>query len=263
MSLPRLTFLYPHLFKPVSKQEMRAALRPARRKSARVKTAGFTSTQHQRQETYAQRYGTAQEPQPPPAGSKMPPKPTEDKTLAGAIEKEVKAPAPEEKRADVPPETKAKRAPDPEPKPEKQSVTALEDRGKAIEVALQDPAERAEKLNTSSDQSAKPSESTVSHQFRESHASKPLATVLEMPAPSVEKPEEHKTPQLHTPPYVHHFDSYTLVNDLEHGGFTAAQSVTMMKAVRSLLAVNMDMAREGLVSKSDVENVRLPPFPLS
>ena len=84
----------------------------------------------------------------------------------------------------------------------------------------------------------------------------PLETVLHMEAPTAKKSDEHKT-HLHAPPYVHHFDTYTLVNDLGKGGFTQDQSITIMKAVRSLLAVNLDVAREELVSKSDVENVCL------
>ena len=261
MSLPRLTFLYPHIFKPACQQEARAAFLPTRKHSAHIKTAGFSSAGKQRQETYAQRYGTAQEPQPPPPTSKMSPKPAEGKTLASSIEKEVKAPASEEKRADFTPEKRSKKASVHKPKPEEQPATPLEDRGKAIEVALEDPAERAEKLDTSPIGSAKRPETIASDQHRENPSLKPLATVLEMPAPSVEKTGEHKTPHLQTPPYVHHFDTYTLVNDLERGGFTAEQSVTMMKAVRSSLSVNMDVAREGLVSKSDVENVMAPNSP--
>ncbi|MCJ1258910.1 hypothetical protein MMC24_006744 [Lignoscripta atroalba] len=79
----------------------------------------------------------------------------------------------------------------------------------------------------------------------------PLETVLLMERPSS---EEHKHLHLHAPPYVHHFDTFTLVKDLEKGGFTQDQSVTLMKAVRSLLAVNLDVAKDGLISKSDVEN---------
>lgn len=82
---------------------------------------------------------------------------------------------------------------------------------------------------------------------------KPLEKVLQMPAPS--SPKKAKPPHLEAPPYVHHFDTYTLVKDLTKGGFTQDQSITMMKSVRSLLAANLDLAREGLVSKSDIENV--------
>jgi hypothetical protein len=63
-----------------------------------------------------------------------------------------------------------------------------------------------------------------------------------------------RPPHLVPPPYVHHFDSYSLVKQLEGGGWTDAQAITAMKAVRGLLAVNLDVAQAGLVSKSDVEN---------
>lgn len=85
----------------------------------------------------------------------------------------------------------------------------------------------------------------------------PLETVLQMPPPDTQAEEnEAKPPHLQTPPYVHHFDTYTLVQQVEAGGFTNEQSITSMKAVRGLLAINLDMAKAGLVSKSDVENVR-------
>lgn len=63
-----------------------------------------------------------------------------------------------------------------------------------------------------------------------------------------------RPPHLSPPPYVHHFDSYSLVKQLEAGGWTNPQAITAMKAVRGLLAVNLDVAQAGLVSKSDVEN---------
>ncbi|KAF2250709.1 hypothetical protein BU26DRAFT_562674 [Trematosphaeria pertusa] len=81
---------------------------------------------------------------------------------------------------------------------------------------------------------------------------KPLDTVLHMPSPQEE--ESRKPPHLKTPPYVHHFDTYSLVKDLTKSGFTQDQSITVMKAVRSILTDNMEVAREGLVSKSNVEN---------
>jgi hypothetical protein len=86
--------------------------------------------------------------------------------------------------------------------------------------------------------------------------STPLETVLHMPPPKTQEEENtEKPPHLRAPPYVHHFDTYTLVQQVEAGGFTPDQSITTMKAVRGLLAENMDIARRGLVSKSDVENV--------
>jgi hypothetical protein len=84
----------------------------------------------------------------------------------------------------------------------------------------------------------------------------PLETILQMPPPeSAEEENASKPPHLQTPPYVHHFDTYTLVQQVEAGGFTGDQSITSMKAVRGLLAQNLDVAKAGLVSKSDVENV--------
>ncbi|CAK7568109.1 MAG: hypothetical protein SEPTF4163_006092 [Sporothrix epigloea] len=61
-------------------------------------------------------------------------------------------------------------------------------------------------------------------------------------------------PHLAPPMYVHHFDSYSLVKQLEEGGYRKLQAVTAMKAVRSLLAQHLDLAQTSLVSKSDVEN---------
>jgi hypothetical protein len=73
-----------------------------------------------------------------------------------------------------------------------------------------------------------------------------------MPSPQDE--ESHKPPHLKTPPYVHHFDTYGLVRELSKSTYTPDQSVTLMKAVRGMLMSNMELAREGLVSKSNVEN---------
>ncbi|KAJ9622465.1 hypothetical protein H2203_006688 [Taxawa tesnikishii (nom. ined.)] len=66
--------------------------------------------------------------------------------------------------------------------------------------------------------------------------------------------DAQKPPHISTPPYVHHFDTYGLVRRLEEGGWTQPQAVTIMKAVRLILASNMELAREGLVSRSNVEN---------
>jgi hypothetical protein len=86
----------------------------------------------------------------------------------------------------------------------------------------------------------------------------PLETVLQMPPPGNQSEKDtSKPPHLQAPPYVHHFDTYTLVQQVEKGGFTNKQAITSMKAVRGLLALNLGVAKEGLVSKYDVENVSL------
>jgi Protein of unknown function (DUF1640) len=78
-------------------------------------------------------------------------------------------------------------------------------------------------------------------------------TVLEMPSLSAE--HDKTPPHLQAPRYVHHFDTWSLVRDLDSGSFGTGQSVTLMKAVRQILADNMELARQALVSKSNVENV--------
>ncbi len=81
----------------------------------------------------------------------------------------------------------------------------------------------------------------------------PLDIVLQTTPPS-ESHGEHRHPHLAPSPYEHHFDTYSLVQDLAKGGFSEDQAVTIMKAIRLMLAVNLDIAKDGLVSKSDVEN---------
>ncbi len=89
---------------------------------------------------------------------------------------------------------------------------------------------------------------------KEEQSTTPLDIVLQTPPPSDVQGELHKHPHLAASPYEHHFDTYSLVRELAKGGFTEDQSVTIMKAVRLMLAVNLDIAKDGLVSKSDVEN---------
>ncbi|KAJ6264748.1 Mitochondrial Translation Optimization [Drechslerella dactyloides] len=52
----------------------------------------------------------------------------------------------------------------------------------------------------------------------------------------------------------HNFDSYAMVKQLETGGFTYGQSVGAMKAVRGLLAINLNKAKDAMMTKSMSEN---------
>ena len=219
--------------------------------------AGISTSANHRHETYAQRYGTAAEPQPaPPPGSSMPPKPQDEKSLADAIEKEVKAPTKQESQKK--PAASASSAGSPEPPKQPAKDKKNNNRDEAINTTLRDPSKRARELDASESHPAQTADAVKSSEIAKK--SKPLETVLEMGPPVEEKPDEHKAPHLQAPPYVHHFDTFTLVKDLERGGFSEDQSVTIMKAVRGLLAVNLDVAKESLVSKSDVENVWLTPM---
>jgi hypothetical protein len=56
-------------------------------------------------------------------------------------------------------------------------------------------------------------------------------------------------------PFVHHFDTFGMAKGLESSGFTKGQSALIMKGVRGLLSNNLEVAKESLVSKSNVENV--------
>lgn len=103
---------------------------------------------------------------------------------------------------------------------------------------------------------AKAAEAKAAQAKEAAKSSGPLEAVLHM------QPPEHIAPQhpsMSPPPYEHHFDSYSLVRQLEGGGYTPHQSVTAMKAIRQLLAKNLNVAQRSLVSKSDVENVSLLP----
>jgi hypothetical protein len=87
----------------------------------------------------------------------------------------------------------------------------------------------------------------------------PLASVLHMPSPSspitpTETSPSAGKPRLAPAPYVHHFDTYSLVCDLSKGGYTKEQSITIMKAIRTILHNNVEVAKQSLTSKSDVEN---------
>lgn len=176
----------------------------------------LAATAHPRQETITQRYGTAQEPAPH----------LRDQETQKGSEKEAKA-SPEAESEPEPVEEEEDEEPLPPTMPSTQMKSA--DAGLPDEVTPPTPLEPP-----------KPPDA------------KPLDTVLHMPSPQEE--EERKPPHLKTPRYVHHFDTYSLVKDLTNSGFTEDQSVSIMKAVRGLLTDNMELAREGLVSKSNVEN---------
>ncbi|KAL8715621.1 MAG: hypothetical protein Q9225_006382 [Loekoesia sp. 1 TL-2023] len=242
MSTPRLTFLYPHLFKSRSLRDQTTTCQSLHGLKPRRRTAGISSTARRKEEPYAQRYGPAAEPQlPPPSQPPVPSDLGRDKSLAGAIEKEVKAPVSKQddkKTQQPPPKETIKLEEDPERLTTSSSTT-------------KPPiGDKAQNLGASESHSKE----NFSNSLQEP-SSKPLATVLNREEPKQSTPEEQKPPHLQAPRYVHHFDTFTLVRDLQKGGFTQDQSVTLMKAVRMLLAQNLDVAHEGLVSKSDVENV--------
>lgn len=235
MSLHRLTFLYPHLWKYTKGQAPNLPTGPLTLKRKRSSRSKFSTISQNHEETFPQRYGTATEPQP---NSKSTPIQSDrSKTLADAIEKEIKAPGPpkQEKRASAS-QTKD------------ESTTTEEISG---QESSKPPLLPAVETAVASTLSSKVTPTAGSKEALIEPTDRPLNA--EVPAP-VEN-EDNKPPHLQAPPYVHHFDTYTIVRDLKKGGFTHDQSVTLTKAVRGLLGVNLDIARQGLVSKSDMENV--------
>lgn len=67
-------------------------------------------------------------------------------------------------------------------------------------------------------------------------------------------PSSVQPPHMDAPRHVHHFDTYSLVTRLSDGGWKEDRAITAMKAMRLMLADNMDLAGDALVSKSQVEN---------
>jgi hypothetical protein len=89
----------------------------------------------------------------------------------------------------------------------------------------------------------------------EAKQSGPLEAVLHMEPPkTTETTTTRLGPTMSPPPYVHHFDTYSLVKQLQDGGYSQEQATTSMKAIRTLLAENLEIAQSSLISKSDVEN---------
>ena len=224
--LPRLLFLYPFLFKQSSKGQRAVRLSHLNQSSRQTQRGTFHTSTCRRLEIPQQRYGAANEPPPHLAvGGK------EIATLTGEDPsrptKEVEAKPAATGGSEENPPASGDQEPITQP-------TTLADKAKADVAKAQPPQEPTPPEFSAGSGSAK-------------------ETVLEMQPPSSER--SSKPTHLVAPPYVHHFDTYTLVRNLQTGGFTQEQAVTAMKAVRSILVDNMGMADEGLVSKSDVENV--------
>ena len=219
MATPRLPFLYPNLFRAVRScepQTYRSIRHPPRLPTQRK--ARLHSSRHLSQEAYASRYG-------PATGQDLPPPPKPD----GPLIREQKLPRKEHKE-------------DPEANAPNDEVSHPVHRdGKETQYAAreQEPAEPE----------PRPEES-------EALGNKELDIVLSIPSPAELKGNDiPRHPHLEASPYEHHFDTYSLVQTLAtERGYSEDQAVTLMKAVRLMLAINLDIAKEGLVSKSDTEN---------
>ncbi|KAI1094741.1 hypothetical protein F5B19DRAFT_444564 [Rostrohypoxylon terebratum] len=228
MPTPRLTFLYPHLFRAARFGEssaQRAKIRCRKSpNSCKPRMAAFSSTTPSRQAVF-ERHGKAVEPFPvTPEVVNLPgPNPDPPKPLSSE-------PATKESKSK-----------------EKETVQEVKEKEDVVEKAA-DKKEVTPQAGPTASSSSSPTPQQVATEAK-MQESGPMEAVLHMPPPQ----EIHHL-HISTPPYVHHFDSYSLVKELEAGGYTKGQAITVMKAIRVLLAQNLDVAQEGLISKSDVEN---------
>ncbi|KAK3504520.1 hypothetical protein B0T13DRAFT_6466 [Neurospora crassa] len=242
----RLTFLYPQLFRTGALWSEPAAARVARKPRrhvaplssqpsccAHTASAPFSSSASRRQAAFV-KYGKAVEPQP--LHDEVPTTPSDPKPSAGPNPNAVPAEKQQSEKSE--PTTPTEGVPD--------APKAASSSGGTPE---QPPTAAA--ARTGSDPTADKKSTT------------PMETILYMGPPPSDNTTRLLTdsdngngrpPHLQPPPYVHHFDSYSLVKQLSAGGYTLTQAITAMKAVRGLLASNLDVAQAGLVSKSDVEN---------
>lgn len=260
MSTQRLTFLYPHLYRTARLGESATnagRCRPPRSAPPTISTPAKHRCQH-----YVASFGTSTVTSKgsfaPRVGKGIEPKPLGKVQAAPALESHMK---------DEPPAVPADTV-ESTPEERKQVAKALDPAADALNATLSSPGVSSEEKKaaeaaaasapgataTSPSPSPNPNPDDIdSAPPKKKRATGPMDAVLHMEAPE-NVPANEKPPHLKPPPYVHHFDSYSLVKQLEEGGYTNAQAITAMKAVRALLAQNLEVAQGGLISKSDVEN---------
>ncbi|KIW87125.1 uncharacterized protein Z519_12236 [Cladophialophora bantiana CBS 173.52] len=234
MATARLPFLYPNFLRavracePTTYHSVRAP--PAAPAKPRRKAKLHTSARRQ-QDAFPQRYGpAASQNLPPPPKSSGPSSPQQE-----AKEKD-KAGAKETKDSSQP--------------------GSVKDAPTAEEVGQDEP----QASNATSDYIDEASMTKKNHKINVEEGNpldnKELDLILAVPSPSeVKGKDAPKHPHLEPSPYEHHFDTYSLVQQLAaKDAYTVDQAITLMKAIRLMLSLNLDVAKEGLVSKSDIEN---------
>ncbi|KAK4631012.1 hypothetical protein CLAFUW4_03313 [Fulvia fulva] len=250
MAAPRLPFLWPMLAKSI--EASNPAVRSAKA-AARIR-ALHSSSPRRRPEAVPQqpRYGTANE---PPAhlggGKKLPPSTSQETT------EQTKLPKIGER---------LQRVGEAEVKVQSETLESQSNATDKTQPTTVDPMLDSADARPSTDRPAsvdvppiKPLDSLLDQVPDPSKHAEESGTKA---APEEQNPDvsfdEHtpsaKAPHIDTPRHVHHFDTYGLVRSLVDAGWSEAQAITIMKGVRIELADNMDMARDALVSKSQVEN---------
>ena len=259
MAAPKLPFLWPMLAKGIGPTNP-----TARSSIAATKIKALHNSSHRRNpDPLPQRYGTANEPPPHLSGAK------ESGSAASQKSSDPTKPLPKiggKLQRDGEEENKSEPAEAQRLTDRKTGPTTVE--GNVATAARTNPMlevpkseAKANPESSLSGQNDQPTESllqTVPEPGKQSEDQKPQSTAVPEKELSAISFDEHsppvKAPHIDTPRHVHHFDTYGLVRRLVDAGWSEQQSVTLMKAVRLKLAENMDLAREALVSKSQVEN---------
>lgn len=274
MATPRLPFLYPSLMRAVRSCE------PITYRSLRYAglKQGFHTTRRRGQETYQRRYGPAVEPNLPP-----PPRPKDgqsthnpDETVTGkegahtteqnvsVLEESHSQPQPHAE-SQSPPEDIHTDSPDAAASTTSEQAAAESTKHHAILEPARDEEDFTAEAETTNAFTPPPSRSASGEVGEEMSQMPPYMNrsafeeVYHMPSPPTgltptETQASHRPPHMSPAPYFHNFDTYSLVLDLSKGGYSNEQSITIMKAVRTILQNNLDFAKQSLTSKSDVEN---------
>ncbi|KAL4999100.1 hypothetical protein BDV10DRAFT_193972 [Aspergillus recurvatus] len=273
MASPRLPFLYPNLMRAVKSCEpstYRSLRLPLKSRPPRSSRAPFHTTRRRAQGSIQRRYGPAVEPNiPPPSRPKgeMPsspgqdsgPKSSEKKSDASSTLEQAQS----ESQSQLPQATEDPSAASQQPEGEKRAQLIENQNPNEEEMEPEEEEEEEEavtpEIARANQQQPKPQENPAEEQPKSPILDgNPLEGVLHMPSPSSyltpSTAPHNQPPHMAPPPYVHHFDTYSLVQDLAKGGFTDKQAITIMKGVRKILQNNLDFAKQNLTSKSDVEN---------
>lgn len=232
----------------------------------------FHTSRQRAQGSIQRRYGPAVEPNiPPPSrpNNEQASNSKQDSASDAASEKSNASSTPDQTQSqaqgrDATKSSSNNKIPQSEPEKNVQPAEARNAKEEDLELEEEEAAEEKESLipeiHEAKQQQPKSEEQSPDDPLRPPTLDgNPLDGVLHMPSPSSyltpsNAAPHNQPPHMAPPPYVHHFDTYTLVRDLANGGFSDKQSVTIMKGVRKILQNNLDFAKQNLTSKSDVEN---------
>ncbi|KAF4999463.1 hypothetical protein FGRMN_2485 [Fusarium graminum] len=143
--------------------------------------------------------------------------------------------------------------PEPDQSTTQDPVQSTPDEPVSVNNAQHAAASTSSKPQSKENDTSKEKQTKITRE--EAKQSGPLEAVLQMEPPKVKEATTTRPgPTMSPPPYVHHFDTYSLVKQLQDGGYSHEQATTSMKAIRTLLAENLEIAQSSLISKSDVEN---------